>query len=325
MARAVDYDDAPGRAREPLTADEVVALLGAGGRPVSRDPARVVHLLTRVEATLKAHARQVAGLHRDIDAIAATTRRKGTPLQVAVDALTELTEEQRAQVLDVVVATRLAELTQRIEDADRARLAARSEGNRVRFVLGQLTADPELPEAARAAVVAALAALPAPARTTPAGGQPTVADTAPAAPEPFQPPWPAPRDPEPATLPPAGRDPDAGPSAAPGLDSGQRDAAAQVAEAPTALRFATLEPTVEDPAWQLQAFAGESCVGSLDVAADTHTATGLAVDGPFRRRGVATALVDEARRRFPDLRPGPAGGDGELFLVSYRARTGWPS
>ena len=75
----------------------------------------------------------------------------------------------------------------------------------------------------------------------------------------------------------------------------------------------------------MQAFLGEECVGSVDVDAATRIAVGLTVDGPVRRRGVGSALLDEARRRFVDLRPGPLAGDGEAFLAAYRVRTGWPA
>jgi hypothetical protein len=68
-----------------------------------------------------------------------------------------------------------------------------------------------------------------------------------------------------------------------------------------------------------------TCAGSVDITGADQVVSGLAVDPPYRRRELATALLDEARGRFPALRPGPVTDDGAAFLAAYAARTGWPA
>jgi ribosomal protein S18 acetylase RimI-like enzyme len=99
-----------------------------------------------------------------------------------------------------------------------------------------------------------------------------------------------------------------------------------VAEVPAAppLTFAALEPTPEEPSYQLQALLGEAVVGIVDISATELVAHNLEVDPAYRRRGAATALLDHARERFPALKTGVSTHDGDQFLAAYRARTGWP-
>jgi hypothetical protein len=136
------YDTSADTANVALSTEEVDRLLVTDGVFFTRDPRRVVHLLSRVRATQQRHQETLRGLHRDIAVLTEADRH---PLQKAVDALLALTPEQRKMVLNVQENAHLAELEQETARASRARAAAASDANRVRFAVSKALAHPGLP------------------------------------------------------------------------------------------------------------------------------------------------------------------------------------
>lgn len=155
------YDASPASASLPLGEDEVVRLLRTDGRFFTRDPALVKHLLSRVAATVKSHQRSVRQLHGDVDRLSASVKNRAAPLAAAVEALGRLSVDEQRQVLDVHAQGIVATLREATADARRLKLAAVSEGNRVRLVMAQVAADESIPADVKERLTVHLAALPA--------------------------------------------------------------------------------------------------------------------------------------------------------------------
>jgi hypothetical protein len=144
MARSFDYDDRPETQYVPLRVDEVEALILNGGQ-VLREPRRIVHFLNRVMTTLRDQGSRVAQLQQDVENIRRERSQSAHPLARATQAIAELTEEQKRQLLDNGYLLELEKLKKAQEDAELAKLGAENETNRVRLALAGLLEDPTIP------------------------------------------------------------------------------------------------------------------------------------------------------------------------------------
>jgi len=155
------YDDSEAMAHAPLTAEDLDTLLRSDGSFFTQDARRVRHLLTRVRAAFGTHRDQLRSLQRDVELMHADARRKASPLAGALDALRRLSAAEQRQVYDIRTGQVLDDLEQARADAERVKLAAQSEANRVRFVLAKVLADASVPAEVRRTVQDALRMLPA--------------------------------------------------------------------------------------------------------------------------------------------------------------------
>ena len=158
---AHEYDKSPLTAARAVSEDEVTRLLRSNLADLGRDTDALRHLMGRVIATLRGHQRDMRQLRADIDRISMESKSGKTPLAAAVTALGKLSVEEQRQVLDVHASALLAELRASTAEARRVKLAATSESNRVRLVLGRVLEDPDMAPAVRERIESALAALPA--------------------------------------------------------------------------------------------------------------------------------------------------------------------
>jgi hypothetical protein len=148
MARSFDYDDRPEAQHVPLRMDEVEALILNGGQ-VLREPRRVLHFLNRVVTTLRDQGARVSQLQQDVETIRRERSQSAHPMARAVQAIAELTEEQKQQLLDHGYLLELEKLKKAQEDAELVRLGAENEINRVRMALAGLLEDPSIPSEAK--------------------------------------------------------------------------------------------------------------------------------------------------------------------------------
>jgi hypothetical protein len=153
------YDDSEVAASRPLRLDEVEALLLDGGRIFERDRGRVVHLLQRIGVTIRDHHRRQTELNDDMDRLRAVQQDLAHPLNRATEALAALSPEEQRQLLDVNYLAALERLEQDRAAADQARLLAVNDINRVRLLVGTLTADATMPAEVRARLEAMLSQL----------------------------------------------------------------------------------------------------------------------------------------------------------------------
>lgn len=147
-------------ANRPLRLDEVEALILDGGRLFFKDRGRVVHLLERMAATIKDHGRRMSELHDDVDRIRAERAEGEHPLAKASAALAELDLEQQAVLLDANYIAALEQVQEDRAQAERMRLLAVNDLNRVRMLLAGLISDPAVTSNTREKIEALLAQLP---------------------------------------------------------------------------------------------------------------------------------------------------------------------
>lgn len=145
MAQSFNYDDRPEAMHQPLHLAEVEALILNGGKLFERQPGRLVHLLHRVATTMKDHGARMSRLQADVEHIRGERAASGHPMARAVQAISELDEDQKRQLLDQGYLLELAKLQKARQDAEMASAGAQNETNRVRLALGALLEDPEAP------------------------------------------------------------------------------------------------------------------------------------------------------------------------------------
>jgi hypothetical protein len=144
VTRSFDYDDRPEAQNVPLRTDEVEALILNGGQ-ILRDPRRIVHFLQRVAATLREQGARVARLQADVETIRGERAVNQHPLARATQAIAELTEEQKHQLLDAGYLLEVEKLRKAQDDAELVKLGAENESNRIRLALAGLLEDPSIP------------------------------------------------------------------------------------------------------------------------------------------------------------------------------------
>jgi len=147
-------------ANRPLRLDEVEALILDGGRLFFKDRERVVHLLERMAATIKDHGRRMSELHDDVDRIRAERAEGEHPLARASAALAELDLEQQAVLLDANYIAALEQVQDDRAQAERMRLLAVNDLNRVRMLLAGLISDTALTSETQEKIKTLLAQLP---------------------------------------------------------------------------------------------------------------------------------------------------------------------
>lgn len=143
--RTFNYDDRPEAQHTPLRLEEIEALILNGGRVLTKEPRRVVHFLHRVANTLKEQGRRTARLQRDVEEIRQQRAAAAHPVARAMQAIGELTEEQRKLVLDEGYLLELAKLEKARGDAEMTRAAAENETNRIRMAIGSVLEDKDVP------------------------------------------------------------------------------------------------------------------------------------------------------------------------------------
>jgi len=153
------YDSSPAAAHRPLSADDVANLLATDAADALSTPVRVRTLLARLAATMDAHAVALGDLHRSVAEVAGSARAAASPMGAALSALGALDEAGQRAMYDIRASALLDGVDEATEGADRALAAARNESLRNRFILAQLMESPDLPEAAKAALHAAMMAL----------------------------------------------------------------------------------------------------------------------------------------------------------------------
>lgn len=145
MTHSFNYDDRPAAQHQPLSLAEVEALILNGGKVLERPSGRLVHFLHRVASTMRDQGQRLAKLQSDVETIRSQRAAAGHPMARAVQALSELDEAQKRQLLDEGYLLELAKLTKAREDAEMVSAGAQNETNRVRHALGTLLEDPEVP------------------------------------------------------------------------------------------------------------------------------------------------------------------------------------
>lgn len=161
MARPEEYDDSPVAADSLLSVEEIDALVAAGGRPLGRDARKILHFLTRVGLTMRAYRQQIQALHRDVTAGHLARERAGQPTTLnPLDAVRYLHPDQLTQVFDGHMREKLVAIERTLGEAGRARTAANTDINRIKFAVMSLLEDPTLPAAVRERFSQLLARLP---------------------------------------------------------------------------------------------------------------------------------------------------------------------
>lgn len=121
-----------------------------GGRALTKEPGRVVHFLHRVANTLKEQGRRTSKLQRDVEDIREQRASAAHPVARAMQALSELTEEQKKILLDEGYLLELAKLEKSRGDAELMKAAAENETNRIRMAIGAVLEDPNVPAETKA-------------------------------------------------------------------------------------------------------------------------------------------------------------------------------
>ena len=151
------YVSDPSIKDKPLRLDEVDALIISNALTDLND---VPHLLSRVSATIKEQRRRMAELQRDIELLAVKKSSDEHPLQRAINAINDMSDDEKRFLLDQQYLAVLEELNKERESAERARLAYISESNRVRYLLTQLIGDSSVPSEIRYKIETLLSKLP---------------------------------------------------------------------------------------------------------------------------------------------------------------------
>lgn len=149
-SKAFNYDDRPEAQHTPLRLEEIEALILNGGRVLTKEPGRIVHFLHRVANTLKEQGRRTSRLQRDVEEIREQRSSAAHPVARAMQAISELTEEQKKTVLDEGYLLELAKLEKARGDAELVKAAAENETNRIRMAIGAVLEDTEVPAETKA-------------------------------------------------------------------------------------------------------------------------------------------------------------------------------
>lgn len=144
---------------EILRARDIEALLSGDLKDLSR-PAQMRALLERVAASLRSSEAESRQLHTDVSRIAATRKADMAPLAAAVNALSALSADEQAQVLDAWAMGLVDALHAEQAEARQHTLAAMSALARARLAVATIVDHEDTPQHVRLAAVAALEAMP---------------------------------------------------------------------------------------------------------------------------------------------------------------------
>jgi outer membrane murein-binding lipoprotein Lpp len=145
VSKSFNYDDREETRNLPLRLEEVEALILNGGAAVAKEQRRMLHFLHRVAATLREHGMRMSKLQRDVESIREEKSAAGHPMARAVQAISELDEQQKRQLLDEGYLRELAKLEKARADAELIKAGAENEGNRIRMALASILEDKEVP------------------------------------------------------------------------------------------------------------------------------------------------------------------------------------
>jgi hypothetical protein len=148
--RPFNYDDRAEAQHTPLRLEEIEALILNGGRALTKEPARIVHFLHRVANTLKEQGRRTSRLQRDVEEIRQQRASEAHPVARAMQAISELDEQQKKLVLDEGYLLELAKLEKARGDAELVKAAAENETNRIRMAIGAVLEDTNVPAETKA-------------------------------------------------------------------------------------------------------------------------------------------------------------------------------
>jgi 16S rRNA G527 N7-methylase RsmG len=148
--QAFSYDDRLEAQHVPLRLEEVEALILNGGKVLVKEPGRLVHFLHRVANTMKEQGRRVGKLQRDVDAIREQRTIAAHPVARAVQAISELDEQQKKVVLDEGYLLELAKLEKARGEAELMKAAVENETNRIRMAIGAVLEDTSVPAETKA-------------------------------------------------------------------------------------------------------------------------------------------------------------------------------
>lgn len=145
----------PSTKNTPLKLEEVDTFI-LFGEKYFKDPRSIEHLLNRIQATIKENRRRIIELQSDYDKLKNANKVQGHPMQKALDSLKQLTPEEKKQLLDRNYLDELEKLKSKEEIAERTRVAAVSETNRMRLSFSKMLKDPEVPQDVRDKIQAIL-------------------------------------------------------------------------------------------------------------------------------------------------------------------------
>jgi len=145
MARQDGYDSTPATRHVPLRLDEVEALQLNGARMIAKDEASIVHLLSRISATMKEGRKRQADLQSEMDRTAMRQADAEHPMTRALKAINELDDDGRRQLLDIHYLAAVEEAQAFASEAEKAQISAINEVNRTRLAIAELLADPTIP------------------------------------------------------------------------------------------------------------------------------------------------------------------------------------
>ena len=156
MPRSEGYDATPATRHVPLRLEEIEALQLGGGRLIAKDEASVVHLLSRIAATMKEGRKRQAELQSELDRSRMKNSDAEHPMTRALKAISELDDEGRRKLLDIHYLAAVEDAQSAAAEAEKAQISAINETNRVRFALAELLADPLIPGEIRARIELAI-------------------------------------------------------------------------------------------------------------------------------------------------------------------------
>lgn len=144
VTRVFDYDDRPEAQHVALRIDEIEALILNGGAVFHKDTRKIVHFLNRVVATLREQGSRIAKLQTDVEHMREEKGAARHPMARATQAISELDDKQKRQLLDGNYLQEMAKLERARETADMVVAGATNETNRIRLVLSGLLEDPQI-------------------------------------------------------------------------------------------------------------------------------------------------------------------------------------
>ena len=145
MGKDYEYDRNPASTHKPITREDLEFLLNNGLKTL-KDEKNSQHLLTRMLATIKESKKRISDLQLQQEKDRLVENANDHPVTKALEVISQLTDEQKIQVLDAGYLTEMAKLRSAQESADRTRIAAISLNNRNRLDLSKVVDDPSLPE-----------------------------------------------------------------------------------------------------------------------------------------------------------------------------------
>jgi hypothetical protein len=157
MTPKFHYDDSIEAKSVAIQSAEVAALIENGGSVFAKKPARIIHFLYRVAATLGGLQATINRLHANISSLQTSKIDGQQPVQRAIDAISQLNETEIKEVLDISYLDHRAKLTKAEQLAELTQLGSKNEANRIRLILSALMEDPQLPDLSKQAIKAALA------------------------------------------------------------------------------------------------------------------------------------------------------------------------